>query len=218
MDPALISAVERYYTAKLDAHGATPSGVDWNSAAGQDLRFEKLLTVVKGIGQPSINDFGCGYSGLLDYVRERNIRVNSYCGYDISAAMIAEARRRHAGDPQATFVNNESDIAVADFTLASGIFNVRLEHSSAVWKRYMFETVDRMAALSRHGMAFNALTSHSDYGYRRADLFYADPAEMLDYCLRRHSRDVSLLHDYELYEFTIVVRLDGRSPMTRLAG
>ena len=39
-DPLLISAVERYYTAKLDTHGATPSGVNWNSAAGQELRFE----------------------------------------------------------------------------------------------------------------------------------------------------------------------------------
>jgi hypothetical protein len=45
-------------------------------------------------------------------------------------------------------------------------------------------------------------------------LHYADPAQVLDQCLRRYSRDVALRHDYELYEFTVVVRLGGRPPVT----
>ena len=40
----------------------------------------------------------------------------------------------------------------------------------------------------------------------RPDLFYADPCWLFDQCKRRHSRDVALLHDYGLYEFTILVR------------
>ena len=57
--------------------------------------------MVKDVEQPSINDFGCGYGGLLDYLRRQGSGLKSYCGYDISSAMIVEAlespRQRPAG-------------------------------------------------------------------------------------------------------------------------
>ena len=40
-------------------------------------------------------------------------------------------------------------------------------------------------------------------------LFYADPGELFDHCKRRYSRWVALLHDYGLYEFTILVRKEA---------
>lgn len=39
-------------------------------------------------------------------------------------------------------------------------------------------------------------------------LYYADPAELFDHCKRNYSRNVALLHDYGLYEFTVLVRKD----------
>jgi hypothetical protein len=71
----------------------------------------------------------------------------------------------------------------------------------------MEATIDDLALLSRRGFAFNALTSYSDADKQRADLYYADPRQVLDHCLRRWPRRVALLHDYGLYEFTIRVRL-----------
>jgi hypothetical protein len=82
----------------------------------------------------------------------------------------------------------------------------------------VLETIDKLASISRLGMAFNALTSHSDPDRMRGDLYYADPAELLDYCLKRHSRHVVLRHDYELFEFTVIVRLDGRAPVKQPSG
>jgi hypothetical protein len=37
-------------------------------------------------------------------------------------------------------------------------------------------------------------------------LYYADPCALFDLCKRRYSKHVALLHDYGLYEFTILVR------------
>ena len=37
-------------------------------------------------------------------------------------------------------------------------------------------------------------------------LYYADPCALFDRCKRCYSRNVALLHDYDLYEFTILVR------------
>jgi hypothetical protein len=65
-----------------------------------------------------------------------------------------------------------------------------------------------MIALSVRGVAFNMLTAYSDPGHMRADLYYADASFYFDYCMRRFPRRVALLHDYDLYEFTILIRLD----------
>ena len=40
----------------------------------------------------------------------------------------------------------------------------------------------------------------------RSDLFYSDPCNLFDICKRKYSRNVALLHDYGLHEFTIIVR------------
>jgi SAM-dependent methyltransferase len=212
---SLIEDVERYYTAKVKTYGATPAGVDWNSARSQQVRFEQLLAVIGDTDSPfSLNDFGCGYGSLLDVLAARWDRFD-YRGFDISEAMIAEAQKRHAGDHRASFVSDGGELRPADYTVASGVFNVRLEQPEQVWREYVLATIDKLASVSYRGMAFNALTSQSDPDRMRRDLYYADPAELLDYCLRNHSRDIVLRHDYELYEFTVIVQLDRRQPSCR---
>jgi hypothetical protein len=52
------------------------------------------------------------------------------------------------------------------------------------------------------------LTSYADREKQRSDLYYADPMFFFDYCKRRFSPRIALLHDYPLYEFTILVRKD----------
>ena len=211
-DARLIGTVADYYTAKVTEHGATPAGVDWNGEHSQHLRFAQLLAVIAGEQPFSLNDYGCGYGALLEPLSER-FSDFEYRGFDVSEAMVAQARERYGADPRARFFSDPAALAPADYTVASGIFNVRLDLDEARWRAYVLETIDAMAAVSRRGIAFNALTLHSDSDRMRDYLHYADPAALLDHCLRRHSRHIVLRHDYELYEFTLIVRLDGRPPV-----
>ena len=48
---SILNEVGRYYSRKIQEHGATPAGVDWNSAASQELRFDQLLRMVSP-GEP----------------------------------------------------------------------------------------------------------------------------------------------------------------------
>ena len=43
----------------------------------------------------------------------------------------------------------------------------------------------------------------------RDSLYYADPMYLFDYCKRHFAKDVALLHDYSLYDFTLIVRKPG---------
>jgi hypothetical protein len=122
--------------------------------------------------------------------------------------MLEHARRVHEDPPQVVFVDREDELEPADVTLASGIFNVRLDVPDDEWRAYIEATLERIAGLSRRGFAFNMLTSYSDAEKMRSDLYYGDPRSFFDLCKRRYSRNVALLHDYGLYEFTMIVRLD----------
>jgi SAM-dependent methyltransferase len=202
---ALLREVRQYYDRKLADHGPTPAGVDWNSFESQQLRFLQLEGLWVGRPDASLIDYGCGYGALAAFIRSRGHR-GSYVGFDLSDAMVEAARAHTADLADCTFTTQAADLAPADFAVASGIFNVRLAAGNEAWREYMRGALDDLSALGTHGFAFNALTSYSDPDRRRADLYYADPLDLFDECLRTYSRYVRLVHDYPLFEFTIIVR------------
>jgi cyclopropane fatty-acyl-phospholipid synthase-like methyltransferase len=201
----LLTEVAEYYTTKLAEHGETPRGVDWNGEEGQTLRFEQLCKIVDTANHFSINDLGCGYGALYDFLVNKYDEP-SYLGVDVSEEMIKAAEQRYKDQPQARFVLSSDPNQVADFGVASGIFNVRMGRSDDEWRTYLEATLDVLDRTSRVGFAFNCLTSYSDKDKMRDYLYYADPCVLFDLCKRRYSRNVALLHDYDLYEFTILVR------------
>jgi SAM-dependent methyltransferase len=207
MDPVL-QPIADYYAGKVNLHGATPRGVDWNGAVSQLLRFDTLLQVLPpGQSPVSLDDYGCGYGALLDHLRSRGHAGVDYLGLDVAAPMIAQAQVRHPADAGRFHLGVRS-LRRADFAVASGIFNVRLGAATSEWEAHVTNTLDAMHAGTIRGFAFNCLTSYSDPPKRQDHLYYGDPSFYFDLCKRRYARNVALLHDYGLYEFTLLVRKD----------
>jgi SAM-dependent methyltransferase len=196
--------VAHYYAEKLERFGATAAGVDWNSTDSQNLRFAQLLRFGPDT-EDSVNDYGCGYGALVDYLRDSG-HHGTYHGFDIAESMVSCAESLHRADPRCSFSSNAELIAPADYTFASGIFNVTLGCDPAVWKEYIVDTLSTLDRLTKKAFAFNMLSTYSDLERRRSDLFYADPLFFFDICKRKFSPRVALLHDYPLYEFTVLVR------------
>ena len=44
--PIDMNQIRDYFAGKLEQHGATPRGVDWNSNGAQDTRFSQLAHVI----------------------------------------------------------------------------------------------------------------------------------------------------------------------------
>jgi SAM-dependent methyltransferase len=196
-----LAPIVRDYEEILAAHGATPPGVGMHDERDHRLRFEKLTTLIEDGNGGTIADLGCGYGALYSYLREAGIRVDRYIGYDISGAMLAEARRRV---PEGEFVLASAIDRDVDFAFAGGIFNVRMQIDDAEWLRHVDATLDNMNEFAKRGFAFDLLSIYVDY--RNPLLYYGDPCRFFDRCKRRYSRKVALLHDYPLYEWTILVR------------
>lgn len=199
-----LDEVKNYYSKKIVEHGASPQGVDWNGEDGQVLRFQQLTKIIDWDTPFTVNDFGCGYGALFEFIKSYQIEFKYY-GNDISPEMIKEARKRIASENASFFVSDRPK-EPADYCLASGIFNVALNSEKDIWRKYIFEQLHILNENASKGFAFNCLTTYSDEDKKRDYLYYADPCEMFDFCKKHFSRNVALLHDYELYEFTILVR------------
>ena len=200
-----LAPIAGLYEESLRSHGDTPMGVGWRTEDSQRLRFDKLLTVLDGDdgGPAAVNDLGCGYGALFEHLEQRGTPVASYVGYDISEEMLRAAAQR-VPPGRGRLIRAGTVTLDGDYSFASGIFNVRLEADEAAWTAYVQATVRNLAARSRRGFAFNLLTTYCDY--QEDHLFYGDPTWWFDWCKREVTPRVSLLHDYPLFEWTLVGR------------
>jgi SAM-dependent methyltransferase len=198
--------VKSYFDKRIQEHGASPRGSDWNSETSQNIRFDQLLKVVE-TQSFSLLDYGCGYGALADYLDAKGFDADYY-GYDILESAIETARKVHMNKTGRKFFTDKLQLPICDYTVASGIFNFRGEQSFENWTEYVLSVLSEFNQLGLHGFASNFLTKYSDADKMRPDLYYADPMFLFDYCKRNFSKNVALLHDYRLYDFTLIVRKD----------
>lgn len=205
VDQAL-QGLRDFFDQTIKAHGADPKGVDWKSEESQFVRFTQLLKLHTDKTQPfSIIDYGCGYGALVKFLVQEGYNF-TYTGYDMTPAVL-EAAQKTFPDGRCRWTSDLSSVQPADYVVGSGLFNMKFKDTPAdEWYQHMLDTIRTMWDLSQTGLAFNALTSYSDAELMRADLYYPDPLTVFDFCKRSLSKQVALLHDYGIYDFTILVR------------
>jgi SAM-dependent methyltransferase len=202
--------IARYYTDKVLRHGATPLGVDWSCAPTQELRFLQLLRFEELPTPCSLNDLGCGYGALFGFVSERRPETRfDYLGIDVSPEMVERARHlwRHARG--ARFVGGNACPRRADYSVASGIFNVNLWFADAQWEELVARTLAQMRRSSRRGFAVNFLLQQRVSG-SATGLYRTLPSTWVRYCERELGCDVEIVEKYGLQEFTLLARPASR--------
>ena len=209
---SLHSGIIRYYSERLRRYGSSPMGVDWSCVASQELRFLQLLKLCDFSGPFSLNDVGCGYGALVGFLvgRHRDAEID-YLGIDLSEAMIRSAKRLWRTYPWTAFVTGHASFRSADYSVASGIFNVKLDHPKGPWERYIASTLDDLQAASRKGFAVNFLREPPQAlgAEARKALYWSRPETWVRYCEREYGAMVTLLEAYGQPEFTLQVRPRG---------
>lgn len=207
-----LQPIAEYYSKRATEFGASPLGVDWTCVATQQMRFVQLLARCDLGGMVSINDLGCGYGALRVFIGQSapSCAVD-YLGIDVSEEMVRLARAELTPYAGSDAVLGSANPRQADYAVASGIFNVCLEHDRAEWTA-MIQTVLRdVAASSRRGSAVNFLASRAGAGAPRArgttpGLYRTEPAEWTGFCRRELGADVETIAGYGLDEFTLLLR------------
>lgn len=198
--------VRAYYSDIIAQHGPTPLGVDWHSAASQNLRFLQLLKICDFDRPFSLNDFGCGYGALLEYLAQYHRRTKVvYRGIDLSPLMIAAAGNRWAKRPCTSFVVGSCCQKTADYSVASGVFNVRLGQSVESWEGYVEQILRDLCDHSRQGFAVNFMLPHDD-APTEDELYRTPRSRWITFCRKALGCAVRPLTDYGLREFTLLAR------------
>ncbi len=200
--------LQTYYQQNLENFGPGARGVGWKSEEAQCRRFDQLLKIINDSDDFTINDLGCGVGHLFQYLDNKKYNVRLYTGYDTLQAMLIPAIETFRSFNNAVFnrIETSKDLRKADYTVASGIFNLKYSIPEYQWLSYVLETIHFMNVHSVKGFAFNMLTTYSDKEYTKEHLYYADPVFFFEFCKKNFSRNVALLHDYDEYDFTILVR------------
>jgi len=207
VDPKMQN-VKNYFDNTLKTHGATPRGVDWNSEGAREVRFEQLSKVITSDQPFTMLDYGCGYAAYADYLESQHLNFSRYIGFDILESMVEKAREIHSDKKRYYFTSELSKLEPVDYATACGVFNMKLDASFDEWTDYVIKCLKEMDSLSVKGFSVNFLTKYSDADKMRPDLYYADPCYLFDYCKTQFSKNVALLHDYHVYDFTLIIRKD----------
>lgn len=199
-----------YYHSRIASGQDDAQKVGWKNIEAQRLRFEQFLRLLPAQRDDifTIQDIGCGIGDLFIFL-ERFYLNFKYLGYDILPEMIHRAKEKHLSKMESAnfcIIEKIDQIGEADYNVASGIFNLKHNIKDEQWLQFIIETLHIMHKKSEVGFAFNALTSYSDLEFRKQELYYSDPLYLFDYCKKNFGKNVALLHDYNQYDFTIVVK------------
>ncbi len=204
MTKKIIDAQINAYQPAFIKHGDSPKGTHQNNRETQYLRFQILTeNLLDNQTHCTIEDIGCGICDLYGYLKEKDLKF-TYSGTEIVVEMIQLAKEKY---PEITVekrdILNEAGQSKFDFVVSSGMFNMpgNVEHED--WKAFCLSIINRMYSMCNKAISFNFLTSHRTF--TDPDLFYFDPSELLDYCIKSLSRFVEIKHSYPLYEGTITV-------------
>jgi SAM-dependent methyltransferase len=211
----ICAGVEAYYDAKLARHGATPRGVDWTCTATQWLRFVQLLKLCS-VDEPfSLIDLGCGYGALADFLRARHPRACvDYLGIDLSPRMIRSARRLHRGTPSTRFAIGRTVRELADYTVASGVMNVRGDCPVPLWEGFVQTILTDMRHMSKRGFAVNFVLQPTSSAPVE-QLYYPDRETWPRFCRETFGCAVEVFDDYGMQEFTLIAQVHPPAPVGR---
>jgi SAM-dependent methyltransferase len=202
----LLAEVGQYYSRKIDTYGATPLGVDWSCAPTQEMRFVHLLKLCNFDDAISLNDVGCGYGALLAFLAKRfRGKAVNYLGIDLSPAMIAHAQVLWKKRRDTAFAVASISPRTADYSIASGIFNVKLNQPVELWEHFVAKTLADMHATSRRGFSVNFLAPSAPMT-AIPELYSAGPDVWRQHCEKAFNSRVEIIAGYGMQEYTLLVR------------
>ena len=204
MNPAEREAMVGLYESRWERLGRDVRTLGWNDEESQRLRFSLLCDGLDLTGR-RVLDVGCGFGDLAPWIDRRWSDV-SYTGVDLAPSLLAEARR---AQPNLRFECVDllrDDLSERwDVVLCLGALSYRVDDAevhTASMLRAMWDLADE-------AVAANFLTSYVNF--ERAHNVHHRPEDIFAVA-RGLTPWVNLRHDYPLWEFTVQLRREARTP------
>lgn len=185
------------YNKRFEQHGRDIKTVGWGSEQSQRLRFEVLFRGLNPKGK-TILDVGCGLGDLIPFLESQTDGDFNYIGIDIAEKLVDDARLIYGQAGRVFHAGDIFSITIPpiDIAVLSGALSFKLPSIN----EYAFATMKRMFELSREAACLNFLTKYVDFELEKNQHYQP---ESIFSNAKKISKQVNLLHDYPLYEFTV---------------
>ncbi len=163
-------------------------------------RFEKIIELADFNGK-TLLDVGCGIGGLLDFLKERNIKCQ-YTGIDINPQMIEKAKELHQESKNDFLVVDilEEDYNIKyDYVVSNGPLNLIFEDGMNM--DITMKMIRKMYELCKSGMMITMTSSLTRKP--NPQTFYYNPVDILgktfEFCTNVRWDHTYLPHDFALF-------------------
>ncbi len=194
-----LNKVKKYYNKKFELFGNSIKTIGWSNRKDQYLRFEKLVYNYN-FKNKTILDVGCGFGDFYKYLILKKRTNFQYIGLDISEKILIEAKNK-IKKSNVTFIN--SDLLnfkhnKIDYSVSSGALTYEFKNSN----EYAKKIIKKMYEISNISCSINFMSTYCDYKLKKNQHY--SPEKIFKFA-KSLSPKVNLIHDYDLFEFTIQI-------------
>lgn len=192
------------YREAFEKHGMSPSSVLMPKGR-QDVRFASMCRHMRS-SDFSVLDFGSGLGDLARYLHSHfgNVR---YTGVDIVDEFVAAASKAYPADRFEKLVDFRNLAETFDYVVIAGVFNSLYSENEDTHKRYVFDVISHLFALTNDYMSLNFMTTAVDF--KQAGAYHQNPVELCEFVSRHLSSRWILDQSYMPYEFTLTIFRDA---------
>jgi SAM-dependent methyltransferase len=204
-----METIIKHYENCLDKHGDTHLGVDWPKQEDVSKRYKVMLDIVRFAGDISksisLLDFGCGAAHLYQYILDQHIESINYSGLDISEKFISLCKNKypHVSFYQMDILDSKQLLPAFDYIIMNGVFTEKRELSFEEMREYFCKMLIKVFPLCNKGIAFNVMSKAVEW--EREDLFHLPTDLLIDFLIKKLSRNFIIRNDYGLYEYAVYV-------------
>lgn len=201
--------LETYYNNKIKKHGLSHKGLDANSQASLNARYQVLSEAANYTGK-TVLDVGSSW-GVLGHYLHNNYEHIDYTGIDISKEAIDLGLSHNNLNLIHTSLADYKPFDIMqnktkqyDHVIAQGLF-YKLPRTKDGFSE-VIQIIKKMWSLTRETLAFCALSSWADPNMIDKDELLIDPVMMLAFIRENFTRNIKFDHSYLPHDALFVMR------------
>jgi SAM-dependent methyltransferase len=197
----------QHYEDCLKQYGDTHLGVDWPRAKDVLVRYKVMLNVIRDLNLSKISllDFGCGASGLFEYIIKIKLNNIIYSGLDLSKKFIQLSKIKFPNNKYycLDILTDAKKLPVFDYIVINGVFTEKQQLSFDEMFSFFKKVIIEIFPKAKTGIAFNVMSKQVDW--EKPGSFHLPFDLLAKFLVKQVSRNFIIRHDYGLYEYTTYI-------------
>ena len=202
------NSIINYYKKRINRFGFTNKGLAWESKKKNDLRYFSIFKVInkKKISKINILDFGCGISGLYDFLKKKKLSFN-YTGLDTSQKAIDFCKKKYKKNKyiRINILKEKKSIGKFDIIIMNGIFTIRNRMSERQMYDYIMLILQKLKRSANGKIIINFFIENPEW--KNEKNFYPNYKKLTNLIKEKITKKIRIIKLEKIFENILVLDL-----------